>query len=329
MDFRFSDEQLALQESVRAFCAQHYDLANIAARDGVPADAGTWRALADIGVFGLVVPVSEGGFGGVVDAAIVFEQLGAHLASGPVLWSTIAAPFVPAVLGGALRVSGVEVDAATSDPVVIEHAAESDVVVLVDDETVRQIDASALSQPAESGDPLDPLTPAVAYAQLPVGDVVGGVADVRRLRLVGTVCSSAMLVGVAQGALDVASNYALERRQFGVPIGSFQAIKHLLADMYVRTELARSATYAAAAITDDERAGDAVKAASSAKVLAGDAGSSNGRTAVQLLGGMGFTWEMLPHYFLKRSWVLEHAFGTGDAHALALSRALESEVAAG
>ena len=106
--------------------------------------------------------------------------------------------------------------------------------------------------------------------------------------------AAAQLVGAAQGALDVASAYALERHQFGVPIGSFQAVKHLLADMYVRVELARSATYAAAAIFDDERAGDAATAASTAKLLAGEAGIANGRTAVQVLGGMGFTWEMTP-----------------------------------
>jgi alkylation response protein AidB-like acyl-CoA dehydrogenase len=96
--------------------------------------------------------------------------------------------------------------------------------------------------------------------------------------------------------------------------------------MYVRVELARSATYAAAAIFDDERAGDITTASSTAKLLAGEAGLTNGRTAVQVLGGMGFTWEMLPHYFLKRAWVLEESFGAGDSHALTLSAALESAV---
>jgi alkylation response protein AidB-like acyl-CoA dehydrogenase len=149
---------------------------------------------------------------------------------------------------------------------------------------------------------------------------------VHRLRLVGTVLAAASLVGIAQGALDVAKEYALQRHQFGVPIGSFQAIKHLLADCYVRTELARSATYAAAAMVGGASVDDAGKAASTAKLLAGEAGITNGRTAVQVLGGMGFTWEMLPHYYLKRAWVLEESFGTGDAHALALSDALELEV---
>src|SRR5207249_9790841 len=111
-------------------------------------------------------------------------------------------------------------------------------------------------------------------------------------------------------ALDVASSCARERGQFGVPIGSFQAVTHLLADMSVRVELARTATRAGAAVAAGRGAGDPALAASTAKLLAGDAGIANGRTSVQILGGMGFTWDMLPHYFLKRAWVLEHAFGT-------------------
>ena len=96
----------------------------------------------------------------------------------------------------------------------------------------------------------------------------------------------------------------------------------------MRVEQARAATYAAAAILDDSRAGDAVRAASTAKLLASEAGIANGRTAVQVLGGMGFTWEMLPHYLLKRSWVLAGWFGTGDEHALRLADALAAEVTA-
>ena len=70
------------------------------------------------------------------------------------------------------------------------------------------------------------------------------------------------------------------------------------------------------------------RAASTAKLLAGEAAMLNGRTAVQVLGGMGFTWEMPPHYFLKRAWVLEQRFGTGDAHALALSETLARDATA-
>jgi alkylation response protein AidB-like acyl-CoA dehydrogenase len=325
MDFRFDDEQLALRDTVRTFCTDHAGLGDIGARPP-DAPAHLWNGLAELGVFGLLVPVERGGSGGgAVDAAIVFEQLGAHLVTGPLLWSTIAAPLVPEAVAGSVRVAGVVAGVSAIEPVVIEHAASCDVVVVVHDDRVERCSAAA---PADAivGEPLDPLTPAGAYSAMPAGEVIGGREDAKRMRLTGTVLASAMLVGIAQGALDTAAAYALERRQFGVPIGSFQAIKHLLADAYVRTELARSAAYAAAAIADDPRAGDPANAASAAKLLAGEAGIANARTAVQVLGGMGFTWEMLPHYFLKRAWVLEESFGTADAHALELSDALAAEV---
>ena len=329
MDFQLDDEQLALRDAVAALCRQHFDVGSLAAREGAPADASAWQALADIGALGMLVPADRGGFGGgAVEAAIVLEQLGASLESGPVLWSTIAAPLLPELGAGTIRATGVDLTTSRL-PHVIEHAAESDVVVLLRDDGVHSLDAAALPDPLD-GEPLDPLTPTLAFPDLPNGAPIGGPEDARRLRVVGGVLAAAELVGVAQGALDVATAYALERHQFGVPIGSFQAVKHLLADMYVRVGLARSATYAAAAIADDGRGADATTAiptaASSAKLLAGEAGVANGRAAVQILGGMGFTWEMLPHYFLKRAWVLEQRFGTSDAHALTLSAALESDV---
>ena len=130
--------------------------------------------------------------------------------------------------------------------------------------------------------------------------------------MLGTVLTAAMLLGVSECALTVARDYALEREQFGVPIGSFQAVKHILADMYVRTGLARSATYAAAAVYDDPGIDTPARAAAIAKLLAGEAALANARAAVQVLGGMGFTWAMPPNYLLKRAWVLEHSFGTAD-----------------
>jgi alkylation response protein AidB-like acyl-CoA dehydrogenase len=328
MDFRLDDEQLALRDAVRAFCRQHFSLSTIATREVVSVDPATWRALADMGVFGMLLPPERGGpGGGATSAAIVFEELGAHVASGPLLWSTIAAPLLTDAVTGTTRVAGIVLASAPNSPYIVEHAAESDVVVVIDDDRVATCATSELPN-GSAGEPFDPLTPAVAFADLPRGTTIGGPDEAARLRLVGTVLAAAQLVGVGQGALDVASAYALERHQFGVPIGSFQAVKHMLADMYVRVGLARSATYAAAAVFDDHRAGDVTTAVSTAKLLAGEAGLANGRAAVQVLGGMGFTWEMAPHYFLKRAWVLEESFGTSDAHALALADALETDARA-
>ena len=103
--------------------------------------------------------------------------------------------------------------------------------------------------------------------------------------------TAAMLLGISDAALQVARDYALEREQFGQPIATFQALKHLMADMFVRTGLARSATYAAAAVLDDPEVGHVGRSVSAAKLLAGEAAIENARAAVQVLGGMGFTWE--------------------------------------
>jgi alkylation response protein AidB-like acyl-CoA dehydrogenase len=324
MEFRFDEDQLAMRDAVRAFCADRLDFASVAGREDKPADPAYWSALAELGVLGMLAEKSGTAIG-TVAATVVFEELGAHLVTGPVLWSALAAPFVDGVAGGHLRVAGVELDDATEGPVVVEYVEECDALLVVRRDRLELCLRSELA-PTADGSPLDPLTPAAVLPSVPAGQRVGGAEVAQHLRQSGQILSAALLVGVAQGALDVARAYALEREQFGVAIGSFQAIKHLLADMYVAVELARAATYAAAAVAADPRAGDPDRAAAGAKLLAGEAGISNGRTAVQVLGGMGFTWDMPAHYFLKRAWVLEHGFGTGRSHAARLGEAVADEV---
>ena len=325
MDFRFDDEQIALRDAIRAVGERHFSLDTVGTREGVHIADATWSTLSDMGVFAMLLPADVGGIGGgVVEAALIFEQLGAHLATGPLRWSAAASPLLVRSIGegyaaGAMRIAGLDATSSMT-PHVIEHALESDLIVVLHDDRVERCAPNTFDLTA--GTPLDPLTPAAFCTTLPQGELIGDAADAQQLRAVGAILATAELVGVAQGALTVAAAYAKERQQFGVPIGSFQAVKHLLADMFVRVELARSTLYAAAAIFDDPRAGDLALAISSAKLLAGEAGIMNGKTAVQILGGMGFTWEMLPHYFLKRAWVLEESFGTADTHALALSDAL-------
>jgi hypothetical protein len=256
-------------------------------------------------VFGLLLGDGDDGLG-PVEAAIAYEQLGSHLAPGPVLWTVLAAPLVPGAATGEVVVGGVLAEQGD----LVEHATDLDVVLVVGDDTVV---AHRLAS-VEPLDPLDPLTPVGRCRYDGPGEVVGAASGVREL---GTLLSAAMLSGIAARALEVARGYALERHQFDVPIGSFQAVKHLLADMYVRAGLAQSATYAAAATGGDP---------TGAKVLAAEAAITNAGTAVQVLGGMGFTWDMLPNHLLKRAWVLEHAFGAGDDRAALLGSALVERV---
>jgi alkylation response protein AidB-like acyl-CoA dehydrogenase len=324
MDFRFDEDQLAMRDAVRSSCDDHFDLARVSEREGAPLDEATWAALVELGIIGMLAP---GSGLGPVEATVVLEELGAHLAGGPVLWSVLAAPFVPGVAEGDVRVTGIDLSAAdAAGPVVVENGPEADLLLVLRGdraELVRLADVAG----ATPGTSIDPLTPTTILPALPAGEVVLEGAAVEQLRRDGRILTAAFLVGAAQAALGVAKDYALGRQQFGVPIGSFQAVKHLLADMYVCVEMARASTYAAAALAAGLGEGDADLAARSAKHLAGEACHANGRVAVQVLGGMGFTWDMLPHYFLKRALVLDQSFGTSAAQAAHIGAAVGAEVA--
>jgi alkylation response protein AidB-like acyl-CoA dehydrogenase len=327
MDFRLDEAQLELQDTVGRFCAARFSPERIAQREGLPVDRAAWRELAELGVFSLLLPEAKGGLGlGGVEGAIVFEQLGAHLVSGPLLWSALAASCVDGAASGDLLVGGVEATDPDGDPVVVEHAGEIDSLLVLRADGVFVCAGPELPSFSPLA-PLDPLTPVGQCGALPRGARAGGTEEAARLRLTGTVLSAALLLGVSGAALEASRRYALDREQFGVPIGSFQAIQHMLADMYVRTALARSATYAAAAVLDDPEIGDPLRASSAAKLLAGEAAVENARAAVQVHGGIGFTWEMLPSYLLKRAWVLEHCFGSADAHAFSISASIEEALA--
>ncbi len=331
MDFRLDDDQLALQDAVRSFCAARFPLDRLADREGRAIDRTDWQGLGELGVLGVLAPEADGGSGlGAIEAAIVSEELGRHLAPVPVLWSMVTAGRLAGVVDGTRIVAGLDGPVPAGEPILVEHAADLDVLVVLRPEGAFACERATLAEPTPMP-PLDALTSIGRYPALPEGERIAGAGEVAHLRHLGTALAAALLVGVSAAGLETARTYALEREQFGVKIGSFQAVKHILADMYVRTALARSATYAAAALLDEATAGpgagDPGPAVRGAKLLAGEAAIANAKAAVQILGGMGFTWAMVPHHLLKRAWVLEHTFGTADAHALALGARVGDEVA--
>lgn len=327
MDFRLTEQQVELQDAVRAFCEKHYVVADIGALDPEPLRAADWARLVELEVFRLAAPVAGGGLGlGIVEAAVVYEVLGGHLVPGPLVWTALAAIHIPGLAGVGAVVGGHEEVDDGAAPVLIDYGRDLDMVTVLGDDGVFVIEREDLGE-LESVAPTDPLTPIARARRLPRGEQVADPQVATEMRRIGAVLSSALLLGIADRALQAAVTYAGNRQQFGRPIGSFQAIKHLLADMYVRTLLARSATYAAAAIADDRESGDFVVASSAAKLIATDAAIRNAKTCIQVHGGMGFTWEMIPHYLLKRAWVLEHSFGSRTEHADTIARDLASEVA--
>jgi alkylation response protein AidB-like acyl-CoA dehydrogenase len=306
MNFDLSPDQEALRDGIRSLCEGRFPMKRV--RAGF--DHEMFGELADAGVFSL----RDDGFG-AADAAVVFEELGRAIVPGPLVWSYLAHSYVDGVVGG-LEVAGRE------PPWLVEHFEHLDSLVVVDDDAVLVVAQRAIEPAAPIERSLDPLTPLHRVDGVPAGEQVGDRELVVSWRREGAVVSGAFLIGIAQGAAELAVAYAKERRQFDRPIGSFQAVKHLLADMVVRAEVARSAVHAAACALDDPELGDVERAVAGAKLLAGEAAVANGKTCIQVHGGMGFTWEVDAHLFLKRAWLLDTVFGAADHHADAVAKTL-------
>jgi alkylation response protein AidB-like acyl-CoA dehydrogenase len=285
-----SDDQEALREGIGSLCRGRFPMERV--RAGFDADG--WKELAAAGVFTL------GELGGLADAAVVFEELGRALVPGPLVWGYLA--------GRDDVVSGGVSEGVLAHPDEVER-----VHVMVGDR-VHALDAGQVTWTLIEH-PVDPVTPLGRVEAVGEGQDVGPASDFQRR---GAVLVAAQLAGMAAATSDMAVAYAKERQQFDKPIGAFQAIKHICADMRVRSEVARAAVDAAAVTFDDPGVGDIDRAISSAKVVATDAALTNAKAAIQVHGGMGFTWEVDVHLYLKRAWILDRLFGTADQHAESL-----------
>lgn len=309
MDFRVTDEQKELTAAVRAFA--HKRVPAIGERSA-EIDRALFRELGELGVFSLCVPEQQGGLGRpFADAVLVFEELGRALLPGVLAWTHLSARFVDGAADGSHVVGGI---AGSAFPILIEHSQTLDTLLVLRDDRIERVERTALTlEPVES--PLDPLTPVAVAKSLPVGEHSGGPSEAKRLRHEGTALAAAELLGIAGATLALAVDYAKVREQFNRPIGSFQAIKHILADMFVRLEVARAAVYAAGATLDTPEVGSVERAVRVAKLKAADAAICNARACVQVHGGMGYTWDIPAHFYLKRAFALETTFGTREEHA--------------
>jgi alkylation response protein AidB-like acyl-CoA dehydrogenase len=321
MNFDLDDDDRALQAGIRDLCrsesAPDHPRAT-AAPGGV--DRDNWRALGTAGVFGLRLPEDQGGVGlGATQAVLVLEELGRANVPGPLVGTHLAAGVVDGAAEGQTIVGLVERPA--TGPAAIENLDALDALVVLDADGVWLVPLGGLDADAIP-DPLDPLTPLHRVAALPKGDRLGTPEDAERWRLEGGALTAALCVGLASAATDAAVDYAKERHQFDRPIGSFQAVKHLCADMLVRAEIARAAAHAAGCALDDPDAGEAERAVASALLLGAEAAYVNGKDCIQVHGGMGFTWEGKVHLYLKRAAVLRTHFGGAMQQAESVAAAL-------
>lgn len=317
MDFWPTDDQLALAEGMRNFVSGRFPVDHLHAVEESDSviDRDRWRELGGMGVFSL----RADGLG-VREAVLVFEELGRGLVPGPVVATHLAAGLVDGASDGQAIIS-------TFDPagssIVVEHAMQADWLLWFDGGTVRLIDPGGLDL-VPVNRPLDALTPVWSCSadldavRASSATLVDGNEAVT-LERVGVLLTAALQVGIAGAATDLANAYAKEREQFGRPIGSFQAVKHLLAEMFVHADVARSAARSAACVLDG--AGDIApdRAVSGAKAVAGEAAIFCGRTGIQIHGGMGFTWEVDAQRYWKRAVVLDTEFGSSEQHAMVVA----------
>ncbi len=333
MDFELSDDQQALRDAARELLDDRSGSAQVRAivDAGGAYDDELWKAMVDQGWTGIAVAEGDGGVGlGWVEVAVLCEAVGAHVAPAPIVQSIVASTALagsqwssPLLSGEAIACVG-----AAARAEVAPYAPVADVVVCVRDGELVVADVRD-ARPAR--EPAMDVTRAVGWldpASLTHADVVGDEAAVTRFVDHGAVAYAAELLGGAQHMLDESVAYAKDRVQFDKPIGSFQAVKHRLADMLVDVEGMRSAVYWAAWCLAAGHP-DASVAASTAKVWCSDAATRVVASALQVHGGIGFTWEHDTHLFLKRAQLDALAFGDAVTHRARLARLLRAKVEAG
>jgi len=333
MDFDLTDDQLALREGAGDLLDDLASPARVRAHTttDAPFDRALWAAMVDQGWLGVEIDETAGGLGlGSVEVAVLVEELGRHAAP---------APFVPTVL--ALDVferagedewvqrllAGDALACVAWDPAApVPYAPSADVAIVLADDGVYAMEIS--SRPARQ--PAMDITRELGWLQFDASAARRiGDRDARtRLLDRGATYTSADLLGSASRALDMAVEYAKDRVQFGRPIGSFQAVKHRCADMLVDVEGMRSTVYWAAWCIGAQD-GDASVAATTAKIWCGDASKRVMASALQVHGGIGFTWEHDLHFFLKRSQLDQLAFGDASVHRERLAALLRPRVEAG
>jgi alkylation response protein AidB-like acyl-CoA dehydrogenase len=327
MRFSFTDDQQLFRDAVRDLLAKECQPERV--REAWANDDGRlpdlWNTLAEMGVLGLPVPETHGGLGLTeLDLVLLLEESGRVALPGPIVESVaVAAPLLAEIADPDVAdhwlprlASGASVATTCLGGPFAPNADSADLVLAVRNDQIVLVQTAAarlVRQPSVDG------ARRLFTVDFDVDDgtVLAAVDEVRpaldRALDRGAVATAAQLLGLGQQLLDLTVAYVKERKQFGVPIGSFQAVKHHLADAMLQLEFARPVVYAAAyaLATHDP---DAARAASHAKAAASDAALFVGRQALQCHGAIGYTVEYDLHLYLKRVWALAASWGDAAHH---------------
>ncbi len=334
MDALLNEEEALLAETIAALLERTVPSA---VRDLLEFDDATlWPRLEAADLLGIGVPAEAGGVGSYVDVVIALEAFGRALVPAPFLGSSVLAAQLLACAGApAAMISALSTGerrlAVALDPTLQRVADVADGAAVAFDAAGAQGalavrgDELVLVAVGDRLDGLDQTRQLRAVHPDRVLDPLGGIRDVGSEVLEAwsaraQIALAADVVGVMDGALRSAVEHAKGREQFGVPIGSFQAVQHLLAEAHTTLEGARSLTRYAAWTLDHRDQPEAGRAAHTAKAYCAEAGKSVCEAVVQVFGGTGMTWECPAHLYLRRALVDRHVLGDELVHLHVLSR---------
>lgn len=294
MDFRFTEDQLSLAETIRDYFSGTHGPEVLRRLDaGDKRDAGLWQGLVDMGLTGLCVPEEHGGLGmGLLEAALIAVECGRACLAEPLVDTAFVG--VPWLL-------------AKGDTGQLAAIASGEVKLPLP-HIINPWVADGDGPDMASVDPLRLLAK-------------GSGDDDPHLLNLGALMGAAQLAGLADAMLHQATEYAKIRTQFGQPIGAFQAIKHQLATCAVAIEFAKPVVWRAAAAMQAGMPSAPIHV-SHAKVAATDAAMLTAETAIQVHGAMGYTYEVDLHFWMKRSWALSGAWGSRAFHLKRIDEAV-------
>ncbi|HKD78653.1 MAG TPA: acyl-CoA dehydrogenase family protein [Candidatus Angelobacter sp.] len=348
MQFGLSESQQILKDTARKFFAGECPIAAVrkTMETDTAYDAALWSKLAEQGFTGVIVPEEHGGMGlGKVELILLMEEAGYALLPGP-FFSTVAlaAPVIDALgttaqkkkylepiasgrarstvalveANGSWDTSCLQLSAAgdklSGTKLFVTDAAVADFIIVAACNGLFAVEtkASGLYIEPMKGMDLTRKIYSVEFKNTPA-EKLGGSGRLDHALNVATAALCAEMVGGMQRTLETTVAYAKTRKQFGKPIGIFQAVQHLCADMYLETESSRSAAYYAAWALE-ENAPDAAAAVSVAKMYSSDASRTVGNRGIQVHGGMGFTWENDLHLYYRRAKASETMLGDATFH---------------
>ncbi|MEY3360355.1 MAG: hypothetical protein RL531_74 [Actinomycetota bacterium] len=315
MRFAFTEEQTDFRDAVRDLLARECTPAVVRAAWENPdgRSGAVWDLLAEMGVLSVLVPEAEGGLGmTMVDLVLLLEECGRVALPEPIVeHAVVAAP----LLSGPRTVTTLIGDA----PFALD-ADSADVILAEADGHLWSVPADACGLvPCESVDRSRHLAE-VTWSIDDAAELAGGAAVAAAFDR-GALGTAAVLLGLGHRMVEMTVGYASERRQFGAPIGSFQAVKHHLADARTALEFARPLVARAAhsiAVGDPE----AATHVSMAKAHASDAAELAGRAALQCHGAIGYSYEYDLHLWMKRTWALASSWGDARWHRARVASAI-------